>query len=182
MSEFAEITVQMWSCTLFQFCALTFKNGRKMNAAHCEERTSRPEGEKCGECVPSLQSTLRVRHDEQQKLYSCYVSYVPAAPHWNLSTHRVTWLLSEKRADKDRRWNARREKEKRSSTRRELRNEQVSGAAARAPRRSGRQIGVFPPVADYTEYTQWGTGIWQPLTFSPLIIRRHIGSLQEEWR
>lgn len=47
---------------------------------------------------------------------------------------------------------------------------------------SGRQISGFPPVADYTEYTQWETGIWQRLTFSPLIIRRHIGSLQEERR
>lgn len=47
---------------------------------------------------------------------------------------------------------------------------------------SGRRISGFPPVADYTEYTQWETGIWQRLTFSPLIIRRHIGSLQEERR
>lgn len=102
-----------------------------------------------------------------------------------LGTHRATWLSSVKPADEDRKY-------KRSEGEKKQVVEHVASwkmnkpeSQQREPRGSygsGRQISSFPPVADYTEYTQWETGIWQRLTFSSLIIRRHIGSLQEERR
>lgn len=122
----------------------------------------------------------------------CHISHIPATrvkkkKPWHIRGQHGRGLKCELTGTGDERLGGGREEKKarRSTCGGLKKNEKVSGTTAWTQRKLGERQGrsvAFPPVADYTEYTQWETGIWQPLTFSPLIIRRHIGSLQEERR